>query len=346
MSEHYDVIIIGSGAGGGTLAHTLARSGKQILLLERGTFLPREMDNWDPEPVFIDGKYISPDTWYDADGKAFQPQVHYYVGGATKLYGAALYRLRAAGLRRAPPRGRPLTRLAARGTTRWNRGTRERSGCTRCTAMRGEDPTEGHRSQPYPWPALSHEPRIQQLSDDLTAGGYHPFHAPCGVMLDEADRARSACIRCTWCDGYPCLVHAKSDAETIAVRPILDLPNVTLLVGAEVTNWRPTPAGASSPGSSSRATAPPRSIAATSSSVSAGAVQLGEAAVALGERCTPGRLGERIRPGRSQLHVPQLQGRRRPGQGTQRHGVPEDDRDQRLLLRCPWLRLARRATSR
>ena len=94
MPEHFDVIIIGTGAGGGTLAHTLAPSGKRILLLERGNFLPREMANWDPDPVFVDGRYISPDTWYDADGTAFQPQVHYFVGGATKMYGAALYRLR------------------------------------------------------------------------------------------------------------------------------------------------------------------------------------------------------------------------------------------------------------
>ena len=94
MTDHYDVIIVGNGAGGGDLAHTLAGAGKRILLLERGNFLPREMANWDPEPVFIDGRYISEETWYDADGKPFQPQVHYYVGGATKLYGAALYRLR------------------------------------------------------------------------------------------------------------------------------------------------------------------------------------------------------------------------------------------------------------
>ena len=80
--------------GGGTLAHTSRASGKRILLLERGNFLPREMENWDPDPVFIDGRYISTETWYDADGKPFQPQVHYFVGGATKLYGAALYRLR------------------------------------------------------------------------------------------------------------------------------------------------------------------------------------------------------------------------------------------------------------
>ena len=94
MAEHYDVIIIGTGAGGGTLAHTLAPSGKRILLLERGGFLPREKENWDPESVFVKGRYTSPDSWQDKSGKAFQPGVHYYVGVATKLYGAALYRLR------------------------------------------------------------------------------------------------------------------------------------------------------------------------------------------------------------------------------------------------------------
>src|SRR6266516_6360712 len=94
VAEHYDVIIIGTGAGGGTLAHTLAGSGKRVLLLERGDFLPRETQNWDPRAVFVDGRYISKDTWFDAGGKPFQPQVHYFVGGATKMYGAALYRLR------------------------------------------------------------------------------------------------------------------------------------------------------------------------------------------------------------------------------------------------------------
>src|SRR6478735_9406046 len=94
MVERYDVIVIGSGAGGGTLVHTMAPAGARILLLERGNYLPREMANWDPGAVFVDGRYMSEETWYDDDGTAFQPQVHYYVGGATKLYGAALYRLR------------------------------------------------------------------------------------------------------------------------------------------------------------------------------------------------------------------------------------------------------------
>ena len=232
MSEHYDVIIVGSGAGGGTLANTLAPSGKRILILERGNFLPRETDNWGPGPVFVDGKYISPDTWYDADGKPFQPQVHYFVGGATKMYGAALYRLRPEDfgeLRHADGLS-PAWPLSYDDFEPWY--TRA-EWLYQVHGVHGEDPTEGHWSRQYPWPAVSHEPRVQQISDALQAGGYHPFHAPCGILLDEASRQASQCIRCAWCDGYPCLVHAKADADIIAVRPLLDLPNVTLLVNAE-----------------------------------------------------------------------------------------------------------------
>ena len=235
MSESYDVVIIGSGAGGGTLAHALAGTGRNILLLERGDFLPRELDNWDAKSVFVDGKYISKDTWFDRDGKQFQPQVHYFVGGATKLYGAALYRLRpedfgelkhANGISPAWP-------VTYDDFEPWYS---EAERLYQVHGNGGEDPTEGRRSEPYPFPAVSHEPRLQEISDGLAKRGYHPFHAPCGIMLDEADRPRSTCIRCATCDGYPCLVHAKSDAEVIAVRPIMNQPNVTLLTGAEVTN--------------------------------------------------------------------------------------------------------------
>ena len=242
MPENYDVIIIGTGAGGGTLAHTLAPSGKRVLLLERGDFLPREMDNWSPEAVFVDGKYVSRDTWYDSAGTPFQPQVHYFVGGATKLYGAALYRLRPQdfgeihhldGISPAWPLGyddfEPWYSQAE-----W---------LYQVHGTRDEDPTEGHWSKPYPWPAVSHEARLQEISDALKGKGYHPFSAPVGIMLDEADRGRSACIRCAWCDGYPCLVHAKADAEVIGVRPLLDLPNVTLLVNSEVVKLETDPTG-------------------------------------------------------------------------------------------------------
>jgi choline dehydrogenase-like flavoprotein len=242
MPEKYDVIIIGTGAGGGTLARTLAPSGKRILLLERGDFLPREMDNWNPDAVFVDGKYISPDTWYDSGGRPFQPQVHYFVGGATKLYGAALYRLRPQdfGEIKHVDGVSPAWPVDFDDFEPWYT---KAEWLYQVHGTRDEDPTEGHWSKPYPWPAVSHEARLQEISDALRGKGYHPFSAPVGIMLDEADRGRSACIRCAWCDGYPCLVHAKADAEVIGVRPVLDLPNVTLLVNAEVAKLETDPTG-------------------------------------------------------------------------------------------------------
>src|SRR5262245_1780321 len=240
--DAYDVIIIGTGAGGGTLARALAPSGKRILLLERGDWLPREPSNWLAQDVFVEGRYISPDTWYDETGKPFQPQVHYFVGGATKLYGAALYRLRPQdfgelrhhdGISPAWPISydelEPYYTLAEH--------QYEVHG------THGEDPTEGLASRPYPFPAVSHEPRIQQLSDDLEAAGYHPFHAPCGVRLNEANMPYSACVRCQDCDGFPCAVHGKSDAEVLGVRPALEHPNVTLLTNAKVLRLETNDAG-------------------------------------------------------------------------------------------------------
>jgi choline dehydrogenase-like flavoprotein len=242
VSDDYDVIVIGTGAGGGTAANTLAQAGQRVLMLERGNFLTRELPNWDPGPVFVDGRYISPDTWYDSHEKSFQPQVHYFVGGATKLYGAALYRLRpvdfgdlyhADGLSPAWP-------LSYDEFEPWYT---KAEWMYHVHGVHGEDPTEGAWSKQYPWPAVSHEPRIQQISDSLAAAGYHPFPAPCGIMLNEADQAASHCIRCATCDGYPCLVHAKADADVVAVRPLLDMPNVTLLVNSEVLRLETDPSG-------------------------------------------------------------------------------------------------------
>lgn len=240
--EHYDVIVIGSGAGGGTLVRQLAPSGKRILLLERGDWLPREPANWLAQDVFVDNRYVSPDTWSDGDGKPFAPQIHYFVGGATKLYGAALYRLR--------PQDFSELRHHDGSSPAWPVTYDEfepyymrAERLYRVHGARGEDPTEGPSSAPYPHPAVSHEPRIQQLSDDLVAEGLHPFHAPCGVMLDEADPPFSRCVRCQNCDGFPCVVHAKSDAEVLGVRPALEHANVTLLTNARATALRTNPAG-------------------------------------------------------------------------------------------------------
>ncbi len=228
----HDVIIIGSGAGGGTLAHKLAASGKRILILERGDWLPREKPNWDPAAVYVDNRYISPDPWTDGDGKTFQPAVHYFVGGATKLFGAAMFRLREQDF--------VAHRTADGMTPDWPIGYAElepyytqAEHLYQVRGQRGDDPTDPPASAPYAFPPVSHEPRIQEIADSLKRAGYRPSYAPCGVMLDEADRAHSRCIRCNTCDGYPCLVHAKADAEVIAVRPALAYPNVTLRRNAQ-----------------------------------------------------------------------------------------------------------------
>jgi choline dehydrogenase-like flavoprotein len=231
--DHYDFIIIGSGAGGGTLALKLAGSGKRILIIERGDFLPREKENWDATEVFVKNRYTSVDPWHDRDGKEFQPGSHYVVGGATKMYGAALFRLRQEDFR--PVRhydgvtpGWPLA------YEDFEPYYCEAEALYQVHGLRGEDPTEPPASKPYPFPPIAHEPRMQRLNDDLLKAGYHPFHAPTAVMLDETNRAASHCLKCNTCDGYPCLVHAKADAEVIAVRPALLHANVTLLTNAEV----------------------------------------------------------------------------------------------------------------
>jgi choline dehydrogenase-like flavoprotein len=240
--DDYDVIIIGTGAGGGTLARHLAPSGQRILLLERGDWLPREPQNWLAQDVFVDNRYVSPDTWYDPSGKAFQPQIHYFVGGATKLYGAALYRLRKEDFGElqhhdgvSPAWPISYDEIEPYYTQAEN--------LYEVHGARGEDPTEPPASAPYPFPAVSHEPRIQQLSDDLAAAGFHPFHAPCGIRLAEKDMPHSACVRCQNCDGFPCAVHGKSDAEVLGVRPALEHPNVTLLTNSTVIKLETDEAG-------------------------------------------------------------------------------------------------------
>ena len=162
----YDVIIIGSGAGGGTLARQLAPTGKRILILERGGWLPRELENWDAEEVFVKNRYVPTETWYDKNNKAFHPGVHYWVGGATKLYGAALYRLRKEdfGELKHHDGVSPAWPISYEEMEPYYTQAEQ---MYQVHGARGEDPTEPPASAPYPFPALSHEPRIQQLHDDL-----------------------------------------------------------------------------------------------------------------------------------------------------------------------------------
>lgn len=230
----YDVIVIGTGAGGGTLANVLARQGKSVLILERGGWVAREPQNMDPREVFVNSRYTSPDTWVDGlTGKAFQPGSHYNVGGATKFYGAALFRLRPGDFREVQHQD-GISPAWPIGYNDLEFAYTEAERLYQVHGRQGEDPTEGYRTLDYPYPPVSHSPRLEKLSADLSAAGYHPFHAPSAVMLNERRPELSACMRCNFCDGHPCIAGAKADAEVIGIRPVMDLPNVELVTNAEV----------------------------------------------------------------------------------------------------------------
>jgi choline dehydrogenase-like flavoprotein len=231
--EHYDVIIIGTGAGGGTLAHRLAPTGKRILLLERGGYLPREPENWDSREVFGKDRYVTEESWYDKDGQPFKPHAQYYVGGNTKVYGAILFRLRERDFGQVQHYGgvSPAWPLSYADLEPYYT---EAERLYLVHGERGEDPTEPPAPGPYPYPAVSHEPRIQQLHDDLMAAGHHPFHLPVGIDLDESDPEAGRCVRCDRFDGFPCLTDGKADAHVLCVRPALRHPNVTLKTRAKV----------------------------------------------------------------------------------------------------------------
>jgi choline dehydrogenase-like flavoprotein len=244
-NDHYDVIVIGSGAGGGTLTHALAPTGKRILLLERGDWMPREVDNWDSHAVWIEKRYANSGKWLDAQtGKSFTPKQHYYVGGNTKVYGAILFRFRERdfGEIRHVDGVSPAWPIRYEDLAPWYDRA---EALYQVHGTRGTDPTEPPAGVPYPFPAISHEPRIQQLHEDLRAAGLNPFPLPNGILLDESAPWRSACIRCATCDGYACPTNGKADAAVIAVEPALRHPNVTLLTNSHVTRLETDTSGRS-----------------------------------------------------------------------------------------------------
>ncbi len=236
--DHYDVIVVGSGPGGASLAHRLAPTGKRILMLERGDYLPRSRANWDSQAVFVDGIYQAKETWHGSKGETFHPGLHYYVGGNSKVYGAALFRLRERDFEEV----RHVDGLSPAWPLKYDVFEpyyTEAERLFQVHGQRGEDPLEPPASAAYPHPPVSHEPRIQELADTLAGEGLHPFHLPLGILLDERDgkpTPTSICIRCDAFDGFPCLLNGKADAQVVCVDPTLAAhPNFTLLTNAYVS---------------------------------------------------------------------------------------------------------------
>jgi choline dehydrogenase-like flavoprotein len=234
-----DILIIGSGMGGGTLAWALRNAGQDVIIAERGDFLPREPENSQPKAVFMEGRYKTAPAWVDERTETtFQPGTYYWVGGSTKMYGACLPRFRVSDFQE--------TQHADGVSPAWpftyddlEPYYSQAEQLYRVRGQAGEDPTEPPRSSDYHLPALEHEPVIARFSDALKRQGLKPFHMPSGMDLNTQDDRRKA----TAADGSPSEDGSKSDAETCAVRPALEAENVRIVVNATVTKLLTDPTG-------------------------------------------------------------------------------------------------------
>ncbi|THH41038.1 GMC oxidoreductase [Neolewinella litorea] len=233
MPQDFDVIIIGSGAGGGAVAYTLADTGKKILILEQGTFLPRETRNWDPAFIFGKDGYKADEHWEGPDGETIDPIVYYNVGGNTKMYGALLHRQRPQDFLEQRHKG-GISPAWPVGYDEYEPYYMMAEHVMKVHGNRGEDLTEGWASGPFPFKAFPHERRIQEVADKLAGMGLHPHHSNLALNRDIDEPWRRPCIACGTCDPFPCMLHAKSDAETALVRPALQHDNVTLWTGSRV----------------------------------------------------------------------------------------------------------------
>ena len=224
-----DVVVVGSGMGGATTALALARRGVDVLVLERGDRLPREPENWSPRAVFVERRYKPAERWLDGAGGTFAPGVHYVVGGSTKVYGASLPRLREHDFAAVEHREgvSPAWPLRYADLEPYY-GEAERIYRVHGTA--GEDPTGPWRSRPFPFPAVEHEPYVADLADRLREQGVHPTSNAMGIDL----RPGGACVRTATCDGFPCRLGAKSDAETCGIDPALATGHARLETGVRV----------------------------------------------------------------------------------------------------------------
>lgn len=233
MTNHYDIIIVGTGTGGSTMAYKLAPTGKRILILERGGFIPKEKQNWDPHEVVTLGRYRPTENWYDKDGKPFKPYIHYNVGGNSKMYGAAMFRFRESDFESVAHYGGISPAWPFGYETLEDYYTQaEKLYCVH--GKRGTDPSEPPAAADYPLPPLPYEPLIQDLDKKLKDLGLQPFPLPMGVRLPQDYSNVETPVVLENFDGFPDLTESKSDGQVTCLRPALQNKNVTMLTNAYV----------------------------------------------------------------------------------------------------------------
>lgn len=229
MADRFDVIIIGSGVGGAAIAHCLAATGASVQVLERGQRLKREDRNWDPEEVYANACYKAAEEWVDADGNPFRPGQFYYVGGHSKVFGTTMFRFRREDFGELEHEGG----LSPAWPVSYDELEPYYAEAERLLGVHGEagrDPTEPPRSGPYPFGPVPHDPEIAPIEERLAAQGLKPFPLPTSVQYHDG----GACIACDTCDGFPCKVDGKGDAEVSLLNPALKSPNVNLATGIHV----------------------------------------------------------------------------------------------------------------
>ncbi len=229
----YDYIIIGTGAGGSTMAYKLAKTGKRILIIERGDFIPKEVDNWNPRVVYTEGKYRTKEKWLDQDNNEFEPFTHYCVGGNTKMYGAALLRMRESDFKEVQHYGgiSPAWPLKYDDFEPYYTKAEK---LYNVRGQRGIDPTEPPASSTYPFPPLEHEPRMKEIFDGFKNSGLQPAPLAIGVRLPEDEKVQTSKLVLSNFDGYPDPTESKSDAHVIALNKALKRKNVKLITNLKV----------------------------------------------------------------------------------------------------------------
>ena len=238
MTEHYDIIIIGTGAGGGTIAQALSGTGARLLILERGDFVPQEEENWNPEEVWKKLRYQTAERWLDDRGREFRPYTHYCVGGNTKFWGSVLYRLR----REDFDAVEHMDGLSPAWPIDYDTLAPYYDRAERLYQVRGQagiDPTEPERA-PFPYGAVPHAPAMGEIVDRLRDQGLHPSPLPLGLLRPGE---QDGCILCNTCNSFACTVHAQSEADVCCVREAILRENVTLWTNACATRLFTNPAG-------------------------------------------------------------------------------------------------------
>jgi choline dehydrogenase-like flavoprotein len=238
VNQHYDIIIIGTGAGGGTMAQALSQSSARILILERGDFVPQESENWDPDAVWKKLRYRAKERWVDDRGREFTPYTHYGVGGNTKFWGSVLYRLRREDFQAIEH----VDGVSPAWPIDYDTLEPYYERAERLYHVRGEegiDPTEPPRG-PYPYQAVPHAPEMAAIVRKLQQQGLHPSPLPLGLLRVGED---DGCILCNTCNSFVCKVDAKSEADVCCVRPAIERPNVTLWTNATARRLITDPSG-------------------------------------------------------------------------------------------------------